>query len=185
MATGMSPPIMITDDHKSSNAKQKRSRNYRTYLPSNDSDDSALSHVVSSPSTSTSALSPSLSSSPSSSSSPSLVPTPTSYTRFRLKHLGFMNDMSPPPRVHRIIPNTGSVTGGDEVTVLGSGCLPNQTCLFGGVPTQYTPFWSPNVLVCAPPPTPPGTVAVEIQTCHSGGDEGSHSFFTYNSPIYT
>jgi hypothetical protein len=170
VATGMSPPIMITDDHKANKTNRKRSRKNMPYVPSADNNNSALS-----PSSTLSSSLPSTPSSP----SPFLFSTPTSYACLPLKRTKIMNDMLPPPRVRRVIPNTGSITGGEEVTVLGSGFQPHQTCLFGGLPAASTHFWSPNILVCVLPPACPGTVAVEIQNDDGGGDAGSHTLFTY------
>ncbi|KAG0208725.1 hypothetical protein BGX28_000423 [Mortierella sp. GBA30] len=79
------------------------------------------------------------------------------------------------PRVQRVIPAKGSVEGGIEVTLLGSGFFPGMVPTFDGVPALNVQFYGPETVICtAPPRVFPGAVVVKAQ--HQRG-----SFFSSSS----
>lgn len=96
----------------------------------------------------------------------------------------FPSDPLPPPKIHRLIPSSGPMTGGIEITVLGSNfhaSLPLE-CVFGGAIASSTHRWSDNTLVCVlPPRATPGLVSVEFTstTKEAGTDDGGSCLFTY------
>ncbi|KAI9365457.1 immunoglobulin E-set [Zopfochytrium polystomum] len=69
------------------------------------------------------------------------------------------------PTIHRIIPSSGPMTGGIEVTLLGSNLHQNLTVLFGGVPAASLHSWgSGSTLVCIlPPSSTPGPMPVTFK----------------------
>ncbi len=86
------------------------------------------------------------------------------------------------PRIHRLIPSSGPIIGGIEVTVLGSNFHPSLqlNCTFGDVMASSTQRWSDNTLVCIlPPRATSGVVAVWFGGIQK--DEGSTPpcLFTY------
>lgn len=157
VASGMSPPIMITDDHKSNKQKINRKRP-RTELDSTNRISSFDSrqlgnHYQIQP---RSSLSTDL----------SFLPPPAS---------------SPEqPLLQRLIPNEGPTYGGIEVTLLGSGFRSGLTCMFGDVAASSTHYWSPNTLVCIlPPAVNPGTVVVSFKEHPMVIDSQDVTLFTY------
>lgn len=83
--------------------------------------------------------------------------------------------VEPAPRIERINPKSGPVTGGTEVDVFGTGFPFGQGCLFGGN-TAPTHWYSDAHCLCFTPPSHvPGPVTVRFGT--SVGD--STQYFTY------
>ncbi|KAI9247643.1 hypothetical protein BY458DRAFT_560347 [Sporodiniella umbellata] len=129
MASGMSPPIMITDDHKSSKLKMNRKR------PRTEPDSARFTSFDSK-------LNP---------GGPyQIQPRPRDF----MKDAFMSPEVLTPdqPLLQRLIPSEGPTYGGIEVTLLGSGFRSGLTCMFGDVPASSTHFWSPNTLVCILPP---------------------------------
>lgn len=88
----------------------------------------------------------------------------------------------PQPRIHRLIPSSGPITGGIEVTVLGSNFHPSLqlNCIFGDVIASSTQRWSDNTLVCILPPRPSsGVVAVWFSGLQKEEDGTPPCLFTY------
>ncbi|KAF8274473.1 hypothetical protein EI94DRAFT_1713526 [Lactarius quietus] len=88
----------------------------------------------------------------------------------------------PQPRIHRLIPSSGPITGGIEVTVLGSNFHPSLqlSCIFGDVVASSTQRWSDNTLVCIlPPRASSGVVAVWFSGLQKEEDGSPPSLFTY------
>lgn len=88
------------------------------------------------------------------------------------------------PTIHRLIPNTGPMHGGIEVTILGANFHPSiaLNCIFGDVVASSTQRWSENTLVCVlPPRATPGVVAVWFEGFPKIDDPMSSpaSLFTY------
>ncbi|KAJ1978703.1 SPT3 Dosage dependent suppressor of Ty-induced promoter mutations-like protein [Dimargaris verticillata] len=90
------------------------------------------------------------------------------------------------PRIDRLIPPTGPVCGGIEVTLLGTGFHENLTVMFGSSPAKTTHFWSPTTMVCTlPPSTMIGPVVVAFKESNAlsapadMADSGAVPFFTY------
>lgn len=114
---------------------------------------------------------------------PSRAPSPTSVTRmssgnyqsqhvpqqaaYALDNLPPGINLQRPPIIQRLIPNTGPRSGGDEVTVLGSGFFQGLDVMFGDNTATNTTFWGDTTLVCrAPPSATTGTVAVVFKHQH-------------------
>ncbi|KAG8935102.1 SPT3 Dosage dependent suppressor of Ty-induced promoter mutations-like protein [Tulasnella sp. 418] len=74
-------------------------------------------------------------------------------------------NVGPPlPVIHRLIPCSGPMHGGIEVTILGANFMPQHECVFGDVVATSTQLWSDNTLVCILPPSPcPGPVVVSFK----------------------
>lgn len=115
---------------------------------------------------------------------PSRAPSPSS--TFRMPSGGFQNphvaqqtamalaslpaglNLQRPPIIQRLIPNTGARSGGDEVTVLGSGFFQGLDVMFGDTLATNTTFWGDTTLVCrAPPSATTGPVSVVFKHQHS------------------
>ncbi|KAF9029078.1 hypothetical protein BGZ52_003038 [Haplosporangium bisporale] len=66
------------------------------------------------------------------------------------------------PRVQKLIPSRGSVEGGTEITLLGSGFYPGMIPTFDGVPALQVQYYGPETMICRLPPRNfPGTVVVK------------------------
>ncbi|CCO37813.1 hypothetical protein BN14_11973 [Rhizoctonia solani AG-1 IB] len=78
-------------------------------------------------------------------------------------------DLSPPettpiPRVSRVVPNSGPIQGGIEVTLLGENFSRAYECKFGDYVATETALWGGNTLVCLlPPAAQAGAVSVRIK----------------------
>ncbi|ELU38884.1 ankyrin repeats (3 copies) domain-containing protein [Rhizoctonia solani AG-1 IA] len=78
-------------------------------------------------------------------------------------------DLAPPettpiPRVSRVVPNSGPIQGGIEVTLLGENFSRAYECKFGDYVATETALWGGNTLVCLlPPAAQAGAVAVRIK----------------------
>ncbi|KIJ39857.1 hypothetical protein M422DRAFT_68676 [Sphaerobolus stellatus SS14] len=135
--------------------------------------------------------------SPSSSSAPSYAPMPMESSLYSHLHYPLNNQIastssaplypsiafpSAMPKIHRLIPSSGPITGGIEVTILGVNFHPNLPleCMFGGVVASSTHRWSENTLVCVlPPRAAPGLVAVEFKGIKSEGQDEVACLFNY------
>lgn len=70
----------------------------------------------------------------------------------------------PMPVIHKVIPNEGPMTGGIEVTILGSGFCNGLEVIFGDAKATTTTFWGEQALHCLLPPYHvAGTVAVTLR----------------------
>jgi hypothetical protein len=79
-----------------------------------------------------------------------------------------------------LIPSAGPITGGIEITVLGSGFRPGvqYSVLFGGQSATFTQRWSDNALVCLlPAVASAGVVPVTFEGFDI--DDSQTSLFTY------
>ncbi|KAF9351547.1 hypothetical protein BGX26_010478 [Mortierella sp. AD094] len=66
------------------------------------------------------------------------------------------------PRVQKLIPAKGSVEGGDEITLLGTGFFPGMVPTFDGVPALGVQFYGSETVICRLPPRAcPGVVVVK------------------------
>ncbi|EUC58562.1 ankyrin-like protein [Rhizoctonia solani AG-3 Rhs1AP] len=78
-------------------------------------------------------------------------------------------DLAPPettpiPRVSRVVPNSGPIQGGIEVTLLGENFSRAYECQFGDYVATETALWGGNTLVCLlPPAAQAGAVPVRIK----------------------
>lgn len=66
--------------------------------------------------------------------------------------------------IHKVIPNEGPMTGGIEVTILGSGFCNGLEVIFGDTKATTTTFWGEQALHCLLPPYhAAGTVPVTLR----------------------
>ncbi|KAF9093792.1 SPT3 Dosage dependent suppressor of Ty-induced promoter mutations-like protein [Mortierella sp. AM989] len=66
------------------------------------------------------------------------------------------------PRVQKLIPARGSIEGGDEITLLGTGFFPGMVPTFDGVPAIGVQFYGTETIICKLPPRAcPGVVVVK------------------------
>ncbi|KAI5292034.1 hypothetical protein KEM52_006665 [Ascosphaera acerosa] len=73
----------------------------------------------------------------------------------------------PPAMIHKLVPSEGSITGGSEVTILGSGFFPGMEVVFGDTLATTTTFWGDKCLNCLTPPAiQPGRVQVTFKHEH-------------------
>lgn len=73
----------------------------------------------------------------------------------------------PPAMIHKLVPSEGSTTGGNEVTILGSGFFPGMEVVFGDTLATTTTFWGDKCLNCLTPPAlHPGRVQVTFKHEH-------------------
>lgn len=72
-----------------------------------------------------------------------------------------------PSVIHKLVPAEGSITGGTEVTLLGSGFYPGMEVVFGDTLATTTTFWGDKCLNCLTPPAlHPGPVPVVFKHEH-------------------
>lgn len=72
-----------------------------------------------------------------------------------------------PTVIHKLVPAEGSVNGGTEVTLLGSGFYPGMEVVFGDTLATTTTFWGDKCLNCLTPPAlQPGQVVVVFKHEH-------------------
>ncbi|QRV82724.1 ankyrin repeats [Ceratobasidium sp. AG-Ba] len=73
-------------------------------------------------------------------------------------------DPTPIPRVSRVVPHSGPIQGGIEVTLLGENFTRSYEVMFGDYVATETALWGGNTLVCLlPPAAQPGVVPVAIK----------------------
>lgn len=209
VATGMSPPIMITDDHKSNKVK---STNGRKRLRTTPTPTNTTTTTTTTTTTATTLPQPNpivdtfdrnrstLNYQPRSSISsqqqqyhiqprPAMTPmgspmtanTPTNASEKAVSPIPSSTPIfTERPLLQRLIPNEGPTFGGVEVTLLGSGFRSGLTCMFGDVAASSTHYWSPNTLVCIlPPAAEAGTVVVSFKEHPLVVDSQDVTLFTY------
>lgn len=143
VGTGISPPIMITDDHKSSKQKSNRKRSRETEdvvisrpdtpapsrrnSVSTEEDDTSLEMTV-------------------------LCNEEEAWPFNRRRRITLSSDtFDMLPQLDRLVPSQGPTYGGIEVTMLGSGFYQGLTCLFGEHQAS-TVYWNSSTMVCILPP---------------------------------
>uniref|UniRef100_A0A060TEX2 ARAD1D11352p n=1 Tax=Blastobotrys adeninivorans TaxID=409370 RepID=A0A060TEX2_BLAAD len=109
------------------------------------------------------------------------IPSPQSDGASQLTHMqsldaNFATNGIPTPQIQRIIPSQGSVRGGIEVTLLGSGFHSNLSAIFGDTKSMNTQCWSDSTIVAhLPPAAGPGPVVVSFD----GYTMSNPQIFTY------
>ncbi|KAG1219846.1 hypothetical protein G6F35_007150 [Rhizopus arrhizus] len=190
VATGISPPILITDDHKNPKNKinyfngKKRSRESDDTIPTipnkrhsisipNDSYLNQLTPLQTPPTTEKQEdhiniphwdpiFSDALPTPPALSDTAEHLPSNHLHDHSPLLFTS-LSQTRPPPRLDRIVPAQGPTYGGTEVTLLGSGFYQGLTCLFGDRSATITTVY-PNSMVCLlPPATHAGPVVVSFK----------------------
>jgi hypothetical protein len=197
VATGISPPIMITDDHKSlkqkTNRKRFREEPERPDTPA-PSRRGSFSSDDNRPTTTPTLLHDE--------TPMSLTPvnpnfnendmeawpfnrrrrTTQGYAVADIDIASLLNIPSPPtptPQLERLVPAQGPTYGGIEVTLLGSGFYQGLTCLFGEH-AAATVFWNPSTLVCIlPPAAQTGPVVVSFKEHPLVLEQQDVAIFTY------
>jgi hypothetical protein len=82
------------------------------------------------------------------------------------------------PAVSSVSPNTGPVTGGTTVSILGSGFQTGATVTFGGIAATSVKLVSPTQIQAVSPVSPAGTVSISVT--NSDSQSGTlASAFTY------
>ncbi len=85
-----------------------------------------------------------------------------------------------PPTITNITPNTGSTTGGTEVTVLGTNFYPGIKLYFGSSPCSSVTLLSATSLKCLSTPVGSGAVTLKVENLEGQNFETSTSnVFTY------
>lgn len=97
-------------------------------------------------------------------STPSIPPAPSQTTQaWPMTNAG--NRL--PTIIHKLVPSEGSITGGTEVTILGSGFHPGMEIVFGDTLATTTTYWGDKCLNCLTPPAlQPGVVPVVFKHEH-------------------
>ncbi|KAI7896667.1 uncharacterized protein EV154DRAFT_213341 [Mucor mucedo] len=86
----------------------------------------------------------------------------------------------PPPIMKRLIPSEAPASGGIEITILGTGFRPGLTIMFGDTPATNIQYWSPNTLICTlPPASQPGPVVVSFRDAPPTNHKNDIMVFTY------
>lgn len=173
IATGTSPPIMITDDHKSlkqATLTQSNSGILPEFSPREIPPEVEEDTIILTP----------RSADRSQDNLFNIFPQNPAGVKEHPLHWPQPKNMASSaavvPQVDRLIPTEGPVYGGMDVTLLGSGFYRGLTCLFGERPAMTT-FYNANTLVCVlPPATHTGPVAVSFQ---------EHPFMDQRNPIFT
>ena len=199
IADGISPPIMITDDHKSNKLKpgSKRRRTTENDAPGSSQPDSTstLDWIKSFQFSNPIKSEPNLQqySLPSSSTSNSNA-SGSSFKNMITPALPMLftqptqpqppppqqQQQASPPLMKRLIPNEAPASGGIEITILGTDFRPGMTIMFGDSPATNVQYWSPNTLICTlPPATQPGTVVVSIKEGMRTTNKSEVMLFTY------
>lgn len=193
VAEGISPPIMITDDHKSNKVKAGSKRR-RTNTESEEAASAtvpppaiseggipALNWIKSfqfgnnyaEPKTENKDSYPPISSASSISSEHNIKPlSATTHQPPPQQQMMFPVPSSQqqqvqqvkPPLMKRLIPNEAPASGGIEITILGTDFRPGLTIMFGDKPATNIQYWSPNTFICTlPAATQPGAVVVSFK----------------------
>lgn len=186
----ISGPIFITDNHKEPRSKQQVQQ-------SEGSDASGFSELSDSAISSTSQTSsrqrryhPYSRSSFSSDSRRNSAATSSDSSQMRIPPSSQMamfqqlQESTPSPQVlnnspqiHRVIPSSGSVRGGIEITFLGQGFRPGLIAMFGDSPAVSTQCWSESTIIAH---SPPAHVAGPVRVSFQGVPQtGNGSVFTY------
>lgn len=149
VGTGISPPIMITDDHKSSKQKSNRKRSREE-----GSEDAISRPDTPAPSrrNSVSSTDDSLEMTPLDSYDSVLIDE-EAWPFNRRRRITLTSDglLDMLPQLDRLVPSQGPTYGGIEVTLLGSGFYSGLTCLFGEHQAS-TVYWNSSTMVCILPP---------------------------------
>ncbi|MEO4000559.1 IPT/TIG domain-containing protein [Mesorhizobium sp. CAU 1732] len=85
--------------------------------------------------------------------------------------------LPPPPSIAAVSPNSGSVNGGTQVTITGTGFTANATVDIGGNPAATVTFVSSTQIRAVTPPGAAGAADVLVTT--DGGSVTEPSAFTY------
>ncbi|KAJ5999871.1 hypothetical protein N7481_000280 [Penicillium waksmanii] len=90
---------------------------------------------------------------------------------------GALYQYIPPPTLTAISPTSGSIIGGGNVTLTGTGFLTATTVFFGLLPTSFTVLNDTTITATVPITGQPGPVSVTVN--NPGGTSGAQTY-TYN-----
>ncbi|KAI8884469.1 hypothetical protein K501DRAFT_247799 [Backusella circina FSU 941] len=156
VATGVSPPIMITDDHKSSKQQNSRKRAREQDLVTN--------HIETPASSRRGSLL----------ANDEVISLLDDYIDIPTIDSAILN-----PRLEHIVPSQGPTYGGIEVSILGSGFYEGLTCMFGEH-AATTVYWNETTMVCIlPPASHTGPVVVSFKEYPLILEGQDVAFFTY------
>lgn len=88
-----------------------------------------------------------------------------------------------PPMINKVIPAEGPVTGGQEISIHGSGFYNGMQVMFGDHLATATTFWSEKSLLCVVPPGRAGPVGITLVPSSAMGQLASPT--RVHPPIYT
>lgn len=194
VAEGISPPIMITDDHKSNKLKaglkrRRTSENEPSHPalppPMEYGGIPALNWIKSfqfgnNATAKTENQDHQYALQSSASSTASADDSLKSVFRNMLAPTVQATSYSPPPMMKRLIPNEAPASGGIEITILGTDFRPGMTVMFGDTPASNIQYWSPNTLICTlPPANQPGAVVVSFRDSPPATNKNDIMVFTY------
>ncbi|KAI8078381.1 hypothetical protein BDF21DRAFT_494124 [Thamnidium elegans] len=192
VAEGVSPPIMITDDHKSNKIKTglKRRRPTETEViptstpPTDQAKIPTLNWIKSFPfgnaTTKMETPEPHYNLQSSASSTASADDNMKSVFKNMFAPVAQPVIYSSTPLMKRLIPNEAPMSGGIEITILGTDFRPGMTVMFGDTPATNVQYWSPNTLICTlPPARQPGAVVVTFKESPPTTTKNDVMVFTY------
>lgn len=195
VAEGISPPIMITDDHKSNKVKTglKRRRPTETEVLATPTPPPlpdqgivpTLNWIKSFPFGNTTAPTKLENSDYNLQSSASSITSADNKSVFK-NMFAPVNNNQPPivypgtPTMKRLIPSEAPMSGGIEITILGTDFRPGMTVMFGDAPATNVQYWSPNTLICTlPAANQPGAVVVTFKESPPTTTKNDVMVFTY------
>ncbi|TAM83909.1 MAG: hypothetical protein EPN47_03610 [Acidobacteria bacterium] len=85
------------------------------------------------------------------------------------------------PAVSSISPNTGPVTGGTSVTILGSGFQSGASVAFGGIAATSVTLVSPTQIQAVSPLSPAGTVTIAVTNSDTQSGALASAFTYYHT----
>ncbi|KAI8064290.1 uncharacterized protein B0P05DRAFT_554854 [Gilbertella persicaria] len=177
VAEGISPPIMITDDHKSNKTKaglkrrrieeQEETGSPEPKIPTLDWIKSSLPfNSVKTEEGQFSDTKPAFKS--------------TQFAQEQQFLCSLNNTESTLPSMKRLIPTEAPTSGGIEITILGINFRPGLTVMFGDKPATNIQYWSPTTLICTlPAATQPGAVVVSFKEAPLATNKQNVMVFTY------
>ena len=87
--------------------------------------------------------------------------------------------------VASVTPDTGSVGGGDSVTIAGSGFVPGMTVSFGSAPATGVAINATGTSLTATTPAGTGSVDVTITDPDGTSATSTNDLFAYGAPVVT
>ncbi|KAI9301029.1 hypothetical protein BJ944DRAFT_272083 [Cunninghamella echinulata] len=108
----------------------------------------------------------------------SLTMLPPPITSYSNSSTSSSSSSSITPIIEKIIPDHAPMTGGTEITILGSNFQKGMTCYFGDQPALTTTYWSPSTLVCVVPPSNHQLGPVFITLGNNNNNQHHDSFVT-------
>ena len=90
--------------------------------------------------------------------------------------------IAPPPVVLAVTPNSGGTTGGNRITVLGTGFAGASAVDFNGTPATSFTINSDNSITVVTPAEPAGLVDITVTTVGGTSATSSSDSFTYTTP---